>query len=56
MKIRKFGGLKYRLADTVIGKRFAQSRAKGFRDRGDKARVVQIGYAFQIWVRDKLVK
>ena len=37
MKTRKFGGKKYRLADTVTNKTIAKKVAKGFRDRGDNA-------------------
>lgn len=59
MKIRKFNGKNYRLADTVIGKRNADERAEGFRARGDKVRLVCTGKytkTCQVWVRDKLVR
>ena len=53
MKTRKFGDKKYRLADTVTNKTIAKKVAKGFRDRGDNARIVKNSVGFyEVWVRD----
>jgi hypothetical protein len=52
VKIRRFNGHKYRLADTVIGKTTAKQVASGFRKRGDNARIVKGGGGYQVWVRD----
>jgi hypothetical protein len=52
MKMRVFGGKKYRLADTTIGKTAAKQAASGFRKRGDNARIVKTSIGYQVWVRD----
>lgn len=45
--------MNYRIADTVIGKEEAKRKAKGFRDRGDKAKIKKDKYGFyQVLVKD----
>lgn len=57
LSFKRFGARRgkrklYRLADTCISKDTAAAAARGFRARGDNARVIGRGGVYLVYVRD----